>query len=478
MPVGASFPLPLSEGYMPQLKPLSITSDRLEAMNSQLHEAGIEFVRFEQTDTHGTSRSKTVPLRHLEHFASNGLNFLLGHLGFDVQSGVALGSGYLEDLGFPDSRIFPDPETLVTIPWANNTASLLCEPCFQNGNPAMAAPRAIARVILGELETMGFGVYAGFEYEFYLVNRETRHPSFPGIQIFATLRNNFDPAIVDQILLQMPQIGVDIITSNSEYGPGQMEINFAPAHGIVAADHAFRFKNGVKEIAQKNGYMASFMTKPYADQSANGCHYHHSLVDLKTGRNAFSNPDKPFELNDTSRWWLGGQIKHASAICAMVAPTINCYKRYKLWSFAPTNATWGVENRTVGIRVKGLKGEGAHLENRTPCGSSNPYLVMAAILAAGIDGLRNRIEPPQQIEGIAYGLEGVENLPTSLPQALNALEADVAMRELLGEEFIKLFLAVKRHEIKKAASNGADVASPGFNERVEPFEYEEYFEFL
>ncbi len=463
---------------MPQPDMFSLTEETVQAIIDQLEAADVEFVRFEQTDTHGISRSKTVPTRHFKHFATSGLNFLLGHLGFDVQGGVAPGTGYLEDLGFPDSRIFPDPDTMVPVPWADHSASILCEPRFQDGRPAMAAPRAIARGLLGELEGMGYGLYSGFEYEFYLVDRETREAPFPGIQIFATLRNNFDPGIVNQILRMMPPVGVDIITSNAEYGPGQMEINFAPASGIAAADQAFRFKNGVKEIAQQNDYMASFMTKPYADQSASGCHYHHSLVDLKTGGNAFSNLDSPFELNDTARWWLGGQIKHAAAICALAAPTINCYKRYKLWSFAPTNATWGLENRTVGVRVKGLKGEGAHLENRTPAAASNPYLVMAAILAAGIDGLRNRIEPPPAVEAIAYGLEGVENLPAGLPQALDALEGDAPLRDLLGEEFVKLYLAVKRHEIDKAASNGADANSEGFLDRVEPFEVDEYFEFL
>lgn len=464
---------------MPQPKPFPITDEALQTIQQRLHETGVAFVRFEQSDTHGTSRSKTVPTRHFSRFATTGLNFLLGHLGFDVQSGVAPGSGYLEDLGFPDSRIFPDLDTLVPVPWAkSNTVSVLCEPRFQSGNPAMAAPRAVARTLLGELESMGYSFYSGFEYEFYLVDAHTRQPPFPGIQIFTTLRNNFDPIIVDQILLDMPKVGVDIITSNSEYGPGQMEINFAPAAGISAADHAFRFKNGVKEIAQTLGYMASFMTKPYADQSASGCHYHHSLTDLKTGLNAFSNPDNPFELNDTCRWWLGGQIKHAAAICALASPTINCYKRYKQWSFAPTNATWGYENRTVAVRVKGLKGEGAHLENRTPGAASNPYLVMSAILAAGIDGLRGKIEPPARVEKIAYGMDGVENLPTGLVLALDALEADTALRALLGEEFVKLYLAVKRHEISKAAQNGADANSEGFLDRVEPFEVDEYFEFL
>ncbi len=463
---------------MPQPKPLSITKERLQALKDELDAKGIEFVRFEQSDTHGTSRSKTIPTRHLMHFANNGLNFLLGQLGFDVQSGVAPGTGYLEERGFPDSRIFPDLDTFTLVPWANSTASLLCEPRFQDGNPAMAAPRAIARAMLGELETMGYGFYSGLEYEFYLVDRETRQAPFPGIQIFSTLRNNFDEQIVNQILLDMPKIGVDIITSNSEYGPGQMEINFGPASGIAAADHAFRFKNGVKEIAQKNGYMASFMTKPYADQSASGCHYHHSLVDLKTGKNAFSNPYTPTELNDVCRWWMGGQIHHLAALTALASPTINCYKRYKQWSFAPTNATWAFENRTVALRVKGLKGEGAHLENRIPGGASNPYLVMAGVIAAGIDGIRNKIEPPAATQGIAYGLAGVENLPTGLAQALAALEADQPLKELLGAEFMQLYVAVKRHEIGKAAAHGADATSDGFLDRVDPFEVDEYFEFL
>ena len=128
--------------------------------------------------------------------------------------------------------------------------------------------------------------------------------------------------------------------------------------------------------------------------------------------------------------------------------------------------------------MKGLKGEGAHLENRIPGGSSNPYLVMAGVIAAGIDGIRNKIEPPAATQGIAYGLAGVENLPNGLAQAIAALEADQPLADLLGSEFMQLYLAVKRHEIGKATSHGADAASAGFLDRVDPFEVDEYFEFL
>jgi glutamine synthetase len=461
---------------MPPRKTTSRKTTPLAILEKKMAADEVEFVRFEQSDTHGISRSKTIPVSHVREFAEGGLNFLLGQLGFDVQAGVAPGTGYLEELGFPDSRIIPDLSTYQVIPWADKTARLLCEPYYTDGRPAMAAPRAVARQLLNELEGLGYRLFSGFEYEFYLVQRGNLQPPFPGIQIFATLRNNFDESLIYQILRGMSAVGVDIITSNAEYGPGQMEINFSPALGIQAADDAFTFKNGVKEIAQRNGYMASFMTKPYTDQSANGCHFHHSLLDAKSGRNLFDSPNGL--LTDVCRWWLGGQISHAATLCAFAAPTVNCGKRYKLYSFAPTNATWGVENRTTGFRMKNLGSRSAHIENRLPCGSSNPYLVMAAVLAAGLDGVKNKIEPPAETQGIAYGLKDVLDLPTRLEQSLDALEADTILRAALGEEFIKLFVAVKRHEIGKAKAALVEYGSPEFNDTVHEWERAEYFEFL
>jgi glutamine synthetase len=325
----------------------------------------------------------------------------------------------------------------------------------------------------------GFLHRAGYEYEFYLRRAADREPPFPGIQIFATLRNSFDEAFMGDVLRGMPQVGVDIITANAEYGPGQLEINFAPAVGVAAADQAFTFKNGVKEIARRHGYLASFMTKPYADQSACGCHLHESLLDRDSGRNAFAvDQTTPGRLSDVGRWWIGGQLAHLPALTAFFAPTVNCGKRYRLWSFAPVNATWGLENRTVAIRVKGLTGDRIHVENRVPCGASNPYLVGAAAIAAGLDGIRNRIEPPPAIDGLAYGMDGPAGIPTRLEVALDELEKDATLRELLGEELIRLFLAVKRHEIGKAAEHAERYGDPDWTARVDDFEVAELFEFL
>jgi glutamine synthetase len=443
-----------------------------------LAEGQIEFVRFEQSDTHGIARSKLVPTRHVARFAEDGLNFLLGQLGFDAQASVAPGTGYLEELGFPDSRIFPDLATFRVLPWLDATARLICEPRFYDGRPAGAAPRYVARRQLEALEALGYRVGTGYEYEFYLREAASGHPPYLGIQIFATLRNEFDGAFIRQLIRDLSAVDVDIITANAEYGPGQQEINFAPGWGIAGADAAFSFKHGVKEIARQHGYTASFMTRPYGDQSSSGCHFHHALYRVADGGNAFDDPSTPDGLSTLARQFIAGQIAHAPALAALYAPTVNCAKRYKLYSFAPTNATWGHENRTVGIRIKGVRGANTHIENRIPCGASNPYLVMAGTIAAGIDGIRRGLEPPEPVAGMAYGMAGVSDLPTSLGAALDALAADEVLRAALGEEFVKLFVAVKRHEIGKARSAIPSFDTPAFHDSVDEWEREELFEFL
>ena len=421
----------------------------LDEVLSRIADDGIEFVRFEQSDLHGISRSKTVPARHVAGFARDGLNFLLGQLGFDAQGGVALGTPYLEARGFPDSLLFPDPDSYAALPWAETTARLLCTPHFLDGTPVPAAPRLAMQRACDALAEEGYLHLAGYEYELYLVSADDRQPPFDGIQIFATLRNNFDDAFIRRVLRSMPAVGVDVITANAEYGPGQMEINFAPAVGVAAADHAFTFKNGIKELARQHGLMASFMTKPYADQSACGCHLHESLLDRETGGNAFATDDTtPGRLSAVGRWWVGGQLAHLPALTAFFAPTVNCGKRFKQWSFAPVNATWALENRSVAIRVKGL------------------------------DGIRNRIEPPAALDGVAYGIEGPVAIPTRLEAALDELEKDTTLRELLGEELVATFLAVKRHEVAKAAEHVRDYGAADWLDRVDEFETDELFEFL
>jgi glutamine synthetase len=438
------------------------------------------YVRFEQTNLHGMSVSKTVPVRHFDRFAREGLNFFGGLLGLDVQAGVPAGTGYMEERHFADQLIFPDLSTVRPVPWVDETAAVICEPRWYSGEPAKASPRWLARQMVERLQRLGYELRAGFEYEFYLVTRwgDERKPVFNNIEIFWTLNNNFDPQLMRKLLDNLGESGVDIITANAEYGPGQFEINYAPKVGISAADTAFIFRNSVKELAQNDHYLASFMTKPYTDHSASGCHFHHSLVQRDTGANAFYDEKADDRLSALARHWIAGILIHAPALTAIGAPTINCAKRYRVNSFAPMNATWGYEDRTAAVRVKGGAGDRMHIEDRMPCAASNPYLVMAAVLAAGLDGIERQLVPPPPTTRVAYLDEEAPKLPTTLDAALEAFEADEALRAYLGDEFVTLYLAVKRHEIAKARQYIHDYGVAGWHTVVTDWERDNYFEYL
>jgi glutamine synthetase len=458
--------------------PHSVIQDSAQAniIREWVENGSVKFIRFEWCDIHGIARSKTVPARHFERFASKGLNVPLPTFALDVQGLTAPNTGYLEEIGFADSLFFPDINTFQVLPWVEKTARVLGDPyVLADGRPAKAAPRWVVKPLLDKLDSMGYRLLSGFEYEFYLVDAQTQQPSFPEIRLFAIPHVNDRPVIYN-ILESMEAVGVDIITADLEYAPGQIEINFAPAWGLDAADQAFTFKNGVKEIAQQSGRIASFMTKPDAINAASGCHFNQSL--WQGDRNAFVDPDREHGLSDVALHYLAGQLAHAPALLALLAPTINCWKRYKPDSFAPANITWGIDNRTTAIRAKVFRDERTYIENRLGSGASNPYLVMAAVLAAGIDGIKHKLEPPAPRWGLADRLEDVPQLPTRLDDALDALEQDTVIRDALGAEFIKLFVAIKRHEIAKARDAIANYDSAEFFDQVTDWERQEFFEFL
>ncbi|HEY3023035.1 MAG TPA: glutamine synthetase family protein, partial [Actinomycetota bacterium] len=297
---------------------------------------GIEWVRFELPDIHGTSRSKTIPIGHAFGYAQRGLNMYGGASVLDSRSDVVGGTLYNEERRYGDQLLFPDPDTAAVVPWADRTARLICDARWYDGTPLDATPRQVYRRALERCRAMGYEPITGFEYEFYLLSPETLEPLFGGYQIFNTIRNAYVPTI-GRILEQMPQIGVDIITSNCEYAGSQWEINFAPGKGLAGPDNAFTFKNGVKEIARGDGYLATFMSKPFADSAGSGCHTHMSLVDSKTGKNAFGDADDPQGITDVCRSFIAGQLRYAKAVDALIAPTVNCHRRRRKHTFSPTN---------------------------------------------------------------------------------------------------------------------------------------------
>jgi glutamine synthetase len=312
---------------------------------------------------------------------------------------------------------------------------------------------------------MGFEPVMGSEFEFYLLTRDTHEPLFSGYHIFNTVRNDYVPTI-RRILEEMPRIGVSIITSNCEYAGSQWEINYMPGRGLEGPDLGFTFRNGVKEIAQQDGLLATFMSKPFVDSAGSGCHTHVSLLRAEDGSNAFADESDPQGISDVCRAFTGGLLRSATSIDALIAPTVNCHRRRRRHTFSPTNISWGFEDRSALVRIKGGSPASRHVEYRAPTALSNPYLVGAALISAGLKGIEDKIDPgPASRPGIpAEDDPDFEPLPASIHQALDAFERDPVTREFFGDEFVTAYLTMRRYELSRA------------NDWVTDWERQEYLE--
>jgi glutamine synthetase len=381
---------------MPQSRP-----HILDSIKKTIRDHDIQFVRFEQADLHGVSRSKTVPVGCFMDYVENGLNFYGGLLGLDIQSMVPTGTGYAEEVAFADHLTVPDLSTFTVLPWVRNTANITVDPYWYDGTPAMASPRLLLKRLLHDFDAMGYICRLGYEFEFYVLHKDTRKPVYDGQPIFVTLKNNFDIDFTYDLMRKMDQAGVRIITQNSEHGPGQQEINLYYKDGLPAADTAFLYKMGAKEIALAHGYIATWMTKPFIDSSASGSHFHISLIDKKTGRNVFDDPEGEYGLSDLARKFLAG----CSSTPGPTTPctprdTANCYQAATGQLLCPHSATWGMENRTVGIRVKGCRGQSTTSRTAWPA-ADQPYLLAVTTLAAGLEGITVLPGPARPITDIA-----------------------------------------------------------------------------
>ena len=420
---------------------------------------GITHVQFELPDMHGVSRSKIVPLGHVESYATGGLNMYGGTVTLDTASSVVPNTLYNEEVNYADQLLRPDLGTALAVPWLENTARLICEGEWEDGTPHRAAPRWLLRQLLDRADSMGYEVKVGLEYEFYVFDPDQLDPDpyFGGLHIFNTLRNRYVP-VIDRILCEMPRAGVDIITANCEYAPSQFEINFAPATGIAAADDGFTFKNGVKTIAHQMGYNATFMTKPLPEDAANGCHIHISLSDKATGANAFLDNDDPDGLSTVARQFIQGMLDHTPASMALLAPTINCYSRFVPHHFAPSNVSWGPQDRSAAVRAKNSRDENTHLENRLGTGLANPYLAFAGVLGTGLLGLEKGVPAvtPDPSAGPVEDDPQYTKLPSTLDESLAALEADREFAGMLGGEFVSVYTVMRRHELARFRAHITD----------------------
>jgi len=427
----------------------------LEQVLAGWKDRGIRNVRFELPDMHGTSRSKIVPIEHAAAYSKDGLNMYGGAAVLDSRSDVVPGTLYNEEVAYADQLLHPDPTTAAVVPWVEATGRFICDATWADGKPLAASPRHVFARVLERSRKLGYEPVMGTESEFYLLDAETHAQLFSGYHIFNSVRNTWVPAI-ERIVSEMRDFGVDIITANCEYAGSQWEINYAPGAGMTGPDRAFSFKNGVKEIARKEGLLATFMSRPFAGSAGCGAHTHMSLMRVDGGKNAMSEDGAEAGLSKVGRQFIAGQLRHASSIYALLAPTINCFKRRRRHTFSPTNVSWGPEDRSAFVRVKGGSAESRHIENRAPSGLSNPYLVGAALLASGLLGVTDKLELEPAAHPPAEEDESKLQLPTTLEESLHLLEQDTQITEMLGSEFVKAYTVMRRYELQRFADHVTD----------------------
>lgn len=354
-----------------------------------------------------------------------------------------------------DIRLRPDPNSIRLVPWyPEPTAQVIADCFYHDGSPVEISCRHVLRRVLGLYESKGWEPVVAPELEFFLtkVNEDPDYPLVPPVgrsrrqetarQSFGIdAVNEFDPIFEDVYdWCEAQEIDVDTLTH--EAGAAQMEINFNHGNALELADQAFLFKRTLRQAALKHGIYATFMAKPMAGEPGSSMHVHQSVMDRGSKRNLFSTADG--EPSQEFFWFIGGQQKYLGAAMPLLAPNINSYRRLRRWSTAPINVHWGIENRTVGLRVPISSPEARRVENRIAGADANPYLAMAASLACGWLGIIGEIEPSDPIKGTAYRL--AQSLPQQMPEALRKLQQSGPLKEVLGEHFVEVLLAVKQTE--------------------------------
>jgi glutamine synthetase len=358
----------------------------------------------------------------------------------------------------PDMILEPDWSTATAAPWtADVTLQVIHDAKDQNGHPVPFSPRNVLRRIMDLYAAQGWKPVVAPEMEFFLTARniDPNQPVIPpmgrsgrraaGKQAYSMSAIDEYGKVIDDIYDFAEAQGLEIDGILQEGGAGQIELNLAHGDPIGLADEVFFFKRLIREAALRHDCFATFMAKPIAGEPGSAMHIHTSVVDLKTGKNIFSGP-KGVET-DAFLHFIGGLQKHLGAAVALFAPYVNSYRRYVPDFAAPINLEWGRDNRTTGLRIPISNAAARRVENRLPGMDCNPYLGIASTLACGYLGLMNQIEPRPEFSGSAY-IDN-EDIPANLGDALDLLDDDKALQEVMGVDFVKVYDSVKRNEYKE-----------------------------
>jgi glutamine synthetase len=428
----------------------SIYSIGLEKKKKRIKELveknDIKFIRLNFTDIFGFGKNVEITPDEID-------KALDGELMFDGSS--VDGFGRIEE---SDMYLIPDLDTFEPIPLRPNeygVSQIFCDVYDKDKKPFEGCPRNILKRVLKEAEEMGYGLDVGPEGEFFLFNVDEKGNPVFDIHDNAGYFDNspFDKGVdaKREMILKMQELGFKIEASHHEVAPGQHEIDFKYDEALLTADKWMTFKQVVKNIAHKHSLYASFLPKPFTGESGNAMHCNQSL-NIK-GDNKFYDSGRKSGLSKIAEYYVGGLIEYAKDIAAVCNPTINSYKRLVPNYEAPTNITWSFSNRSSFIRIPNSRGKGTRIELRTPDPTANPYLVFAVMLKAGLEGIKNKIEPPEIVNRNIYNLTRkeqktyeIEQYPSNLYEALKYMKKSSLLKETLGEHAFDIFYKTKMKE--------------------------------
>ena len=421
--------------------------EKIAEIKKIVEKENVRTIVLQLVDILGVAKSITLPISQLDKIIDNEAMF----------DGSSIdGFARIEE---SDMNLYPDLNTFVVFPWkARNGSSIgrfICNVYTPDEKPYIGCPRNVLTKALKEAEEMGLEFFVGPEPEFYIFKKdENDEPileSNDKAGYFDMAPLDKDEEVREAIADALEELGFEVEASHHECGPGQHEIDFKYDDALTTADNIMVFKYVVKKITDELGLFASFMPKPVENIAGSGMHINMSL--FKDGKNIFFDPDAKNELSDDAVYFVGGLLKHIDALTAITNPTVNSYKRLVPGFEAPVYVAWSHKNRSPLVRIPAKRGKATRVELRNPDPACNPYLALATVLTAGLDGIKNKIEPPKSVSHNIYDMNEQErtdsditSLPISLYEAVNELTKNEKIKETLGSHVTEKFVSAKLSE--------------------------------
>ena len=425
-----------------------------EEIEKLIQKHDIEMIRVEFVDILGITRGKIMPATMLDELFDSGSACASAIFLMCFDNNVVAEESLSEVAD--DLKVVVDPSTFMVLPYLEKTAVIQGD-VYYHDKPMAHSPRAFLKRIVDEYHELGLDPIAASELEFFLFNKgedgQLKPYTNQPCNCYTSNCRTDPQGFLTKLTQTFNKLHFNVLYMNHEYYPGQFEYNWKHAKVVRCADESAQFKSITKDIAELNNMFVTFMAKPKPAEGGSGCHFHISFNDLKTGENLFYDPNGKDEMADIMRWFIGGLCKHAVGMTAFLAPTVNCYKRYQPDSYAPIYVGWGYDNRTSYIRVPHERGKATRVEVRAASAASNPYLALGAILAAGLDGIKNQIDPPEVVTTDLYHDKERQNqmVPRSLFRALELLKKDDWLCEYIGKELLNTFVVLKTNEVDQFA---------------------------